>query len=185
MLLVILHNIIAPVFALVGLGFLLDRCLRLDMKTLGHLNLYAFALALVFVVIVDADMTFAVMGSIGSFCIVHLLILYAVGRLLFSLHPACRQKETVLSLCNIFYNAGNYGIPLILLAFGESHLEVIIVTTTFPWMTCCRAGVLRMRSQSMVFTTARRDCRSPTAGSMGSHIGPCSQRVCRTCWLPA
>lgn len=127
MLLPILYNIIVPVFALVGLGFFLDRKLELNMQTLGDLNFYVFAPALVFIVIVDADMSLAVMGSIGGFCLVHLLILYIVGRFFFSIHTALKQRQTVLSLCNLFYNAGNFGVPLILLAFGETHLEVIAV----------------------------------------------------------
>ena len=141
MLLTILYDIIAPVFLLMGLGFLLDRRLRFDMKTLGNLNFYVFAPALVFMVLVEADMTLAVMGSIGGFCLIHLVILYAIGRWVFSLHTALRQRKTVLSLSTLFYNAGNYGIPLILLAFGESHLEVIAVVLAMQNLLSFTVGI--------------------------------------------
>jgi hypothetical protein len=127
MILSILCDIVAPVFVLVGLGFLLDRRLRFDMKTLGDLNFYAFVPALVFLKIVEADIALGTMGTIGGFCVVHLLTMYVLGRGVYAVLPDCRRRQTVLSLGTMFYNAGNYGIPLILLAFGQEQLEVIAV----------------------------------------------------------
>lgn len=125
MLFTILYSIILPVFVLVGLGFGLDRRLRFDMRTLADLNFYIFVPALVFVHLVQTELPMATLLAVGGFCVAHGAIMYVTGRLVFATHPALRQKETVLSLGTVFYNAGNYGIPLIVLAFGHEHLEVI------------------------------------------------------------
>lgn len=127
MLINILYNIITPVFLLLGLGFILDRKLRFDRKTLADLNFFVFVPALVFTSIIKSELSFGDVGAIGGFTVVHLVIMYLLGRLLYSFHYSLREPETVLSLSTIFYNAGNYGLPLVMLAFGKEHVGVIAV----------------------------------------------------------
>ena len=122
----ILFSVIFPVFLIIGVGVALDRCFKLDLPTLSKLNFYVFVPALVFVKLLDADLPGATMLRVGLFTFVHIMLVFGVSWALFSV-KGLREKRPVLSLAAMFYNAGNYGIPFIVLAFGDEHVALIAV----------------------------------------------------------
>lgn len=139
----ILLNIIAPIFVIVGIGVLIDRRLQLDLPTLAKLNFYVFVPALSFVVLLKANITAGAMMGIGLFSLLHALILFALGWLV-CYHPALRSKQTVVTLGTIFYNAGNYGIPLIVLAFGAKLVGAIAIVLVVQNLLTFTLGIWLM-----------------------------------------
>lgn len=124
MLLHILSSIILPLFLLIGLGALLDRRLKLDLPTLSRLNYYVFVPALSFAKLLDADISAGAMGKVALFSVAHTAVLLALAAALFSARPLRKHRAT-LTLGTLFFNAGNYGIPLVVLAFGSSMVSVL------------------------------------------------------------
>jgi glucose/mannose transport system permease protein len=91
---------------------------------LTKLNFYIFVPALSFIKLLEANITPGTMMRVGVFSIVHVVLLLLLSLAVFA-HKSLRSNQTVLSMGAIFYNAGNYGIPLTLLAFGDGQIGII------------------------------------------------------------
>lgn len=121
----VFYQSVLPIFLLIGVGVLLDRAFRLDLSTLSRLNFYVFVPALVFVSLLEAELPGGEMLRVAAFAVVHLLLLYLVCVSLFWKWFA--SSRTVLTLSVLFFNCGNYGFPLVALAFGREYWGVAAV----------------------------------------------------------
>lgn len=134
----ILVTIILPVFAIIGVGFVADRAFKLDMATLSKLNFYVTLPGLILIKTIDARLDPAIFGTVIAFTAVHFLLLLLISRLVFRA-PALRRNAAVLTLGAVFYNAGNFGLPLAQLAFGSLGTGVLAIVMmaqnliTFTW----------------------------------------------------
>jgi len=119
-------SVIVPIFALIGVGTVMDRCFRLDLPTLAKLNFHVFVPALLFVKMLEADIDGSAIALIAAYTAVHITLLYIGAWCLFS-WSKFRRHRTVLSAGAALANVGNYGIPLTVMAFGEQYLGVLAV----------------------------------------------------------
>lgn len=145
----ILYSVILPVFIIIGVGWLLDRKFQLDLPTLSKLNFYVFVPALMFVMLLEEKITAKELLTVGLFSLAHFALLFAVAWGLF-LHRRLRDRQTVMTLGAVLYNCGNFGIPLVLLAFPGNRgamgvLVIIIMVQNFVTFT---AGVWLMERQA-------------------------------------
>lgn len=122
----ILFTVILPIFILILVGVAFDRAFKPNMDTLSKLNFYVFVPAIVFIKIIDAEIALAEMGIVGVFNLAHFFIVFSLAALIFSLKKF-RENRTTLSMASAWYNAGNYGIPLIAFAFGDGYMDIIAV----------------------------------------------------------
>lgn len=159
--LVIFTNIVLPVFILLGIGFALDRALTLDIRTLTRVGFYVLSPAIVFLTLAGSELRVADMFQIAGFTLTHELALAALAFLFFSVRPFA-DKRAVLTLGSVFYNSGNYGFPLMLLAFGEDAVGIIAVVLTVQVIVLYTAGLLFfLGSRDGLRESARRLARVP------------------------
>lgn len=114
---VILLDILAPILVMVGLGALLRRKFGLDLATLSKLNLYLFVPAFVFDKVATSELPWSAMGGVVVITLVQVatlgLLIYFIGRGL----RISRKTLAAIALAVMFYNSGNYGLPLAELAY--------------------------------------------------------------------
>ena len=122
----ILFNITLPIFVLVGVGVIFDKAFDVDLRTLTRLLFYVFSPAIVFSTLVESSLSLSELASIGLYEVLHALVMFVVGFGLFSVKPF-RDRRTILTMGGVFTNSGNYGFPLMLLAFGDYGLSVVAV----------------------------------------------------------
>ncbi|OGS19813.1 MAG: hypothetical protein A3J83_01240 [Elusimicrobia bacterium RIFOXYA2_FULL_40_6] len=146
MFLEIFMNISIPVFFIIAVGYLMEKKFKLNMRTLSDLNFYVFVPALIFVKMLDSDLQPSRAIGILLFYVVHFSILFAISFILFS-PKGIKQKRTTLTLCTVFHNAGNYGIPLMLLAYGAEGVSVIAIIMIALNLLCFTVGVFMMESE--------------------------------------
>jgi hypothetical protein len=115
----IIADIILPIFVIIGIGFAMDRKFRLDLDTLSKLNFWVFVPALLFIKLLDANISAADMFSVGIFTIVQIAILFLLCIAAYS-NSRFITSRAVLSMSTIFNNCGNYGIPLVIFAFPDT-----------------------------------------------------------------
>ncbi len=130
-LLVLFRDVCLPIVILFGIGWMLDRKFHFDLRTLVRLNIYLFVPAFIFVKVTEAQLdartgiriilfTLASIGCMG-------LISSATARWFRDDLPT----RKALQLSTMFYNSGNYGIPLMSLAFpGIGPLVQVFVLMT-------------------------------------------------------
>ncbi len=120
----ILWKVIAPIFAMIGIGYVVQKRVGLDLKTLTRLNFWVFVPAFLFVRIYESQLSGAQLGKIFlHFCVFFPLlgILTWIFAGLFGFGDRLRRALTASVM---FYNSGNYGIPVAQLAFPGMALPL-------------------------------------------------------------
>jgi predicted permease len=141
----IFWQVIFPIFFIILVGALLERALTLDISTLTRINFYAFVPALVFVKMLQADLSLLTMGNIALFVLMHSALMFLIALLLYR-HSVFQPYRKVLLLASMLTNAGNYGIPFVLLAFGDRYMSVAAVVLLVQNLMTFTFGVLLMES---------------------------------------
>lgn len=122
----ILLNIIAPVMAVAAIGYALARIFSLDTRVLSKLSLYFFSPALTFVSIYHSKLGTEFLSILAFSLIIFVLMGIVTWVLTKSLHFD-RLTESAFALCTMFINAGNFGLPLDLFAFGQEGLNRAVI----------------------------------------------------------
>jgi predicted permease len=117
-------QVLLPVLVMVGLGSLLQWRIPMQVQTLVRLNLYLFVPAFLFVRIGDSDLPWSQIISMAA-AVFGPMILLGVP-LYFMLRRARVSGQTIAAVVvgGLFYNAGNFGIPVAELAFGRDGGQV-------------------------------------------------------------
>ncbi len=112
-----------------GCGWLLDRKCRLDIDTLVKLNIHLFVPAFIFHEIVNSRLDAATAGRVFGFTFAIILAMLVIGALVGQFLGLQRDETRALQLGAMFYNSGNYGIPLMSLAYPATGpaLQVFII----------------------------------------------------------
>ncbi len=127
----VFSHVLLPILVMFSFGWLIDRRSRLDLTSLVKLNIYLFVPAFIFVHVVESNLSGAAAARIMGFTasiIASMFVLSAIVGRSMRYEPG---HTRALQLATMFYNSGNYGIPLMSLAFpglGEV-LQVFIVLT--------------------------------------------------------
>ncbi|MBN1564830.1 MAG: AEC family transporter [Anaerolineae bacterium] len=116
----ITYNIILPIFLVVGTAAIADYILDINPHALSRLLVYLFTPALVFHSLATMDIQADEASQLIIGTIIALAIMSALGYgVTRSLHYD-RKLEGAFILSVAMINAGNYGIPLNRLAFGDA-----------------------------------------------------------------
>ena len=117
----ILINIIAPIVLVAAAGFIMARTIRADARPVSRLMLYFFTPSLVFASAYRTKLSGEYV-SIAVFALVITGLMGIVTWLLIKTVRYDRLTASAFALGVLFVNAGNYGLPLILFAYGREGL---------------------------------------------------------------
>ena len=148
-----------PVFAVVALGYALARWRQPDPRTLGYLAMSVTSPALVFSLFSEIDLDAQRWGIIAGGALWIIAGSGLVGWLIVRGDPVRRRAVLLPAL---LWNAGNLGLPLSRLAFGERGLAIavivfvtiVIVQSTFGiWLAKGRGGGVELLRQPLFHAT--------------------------------
>lgn len=124
-------NVCAPIFVVVGLGWLLDRKFRLHLQSLIKLNIYVMVPAFIFTRVMDTELAGSEALRIVGFTVGTVMLMYVCSILAARVLRMDAKGKQALSLATMFYNCGNYGLPLVTLAFGHegAAVQVYVLAT--------------------------------------------------------
>jgi predicted permease len=122
LLLSIFANDIVPIFAIVGVGFLLARHFNASVETVSKVSFNALSPCLVFYQLVMSSITGSEFGRMALFCVLLTAAMGLAARL--AAIPLRLDRQTLSSflLVVMFSNSGNYALPVVLFAFGREAL---------------------------------------------------------------
>ncbi|HYF94079.1 MAG TPA: AEC family transporter [Symbiobacteriaceae bacterium] len=116
-------NTVLPVFLLAGLGWVARRVLKVDVKDPATIAVYLLTPGLMANSILRAEIVSAEIGRIVAFGLLFtgamILLTLTVGRVL-GWRPV-ERNAAVLSTC--FMNCANFGLPVVLFAFGQDGFD--------------------------------------------------------------
>ena len=130
-LLQITYEIIAPIFVLIGLGYLLQKRIGFDLRSLTRLNFWVFVPGFLFVRIYGSKLSSEQMMGIFTHFALLFAAQFAITWFLAPLFGAGDRLRRALTASVLFYNSGNYGVPAAKLAFKDIGAEVQAITIMF------------------------------------------------------
>jgi predicted permease len=120
----ILASIMLPMAAIIALGYALMRAFSLDLRTLARFSMYALIPCLVFVRVYEAEFEWAQLGRVFLYAGAVMASLYALGLGASALLRLPRSRRLAFGNSLMFFNSGNYGLPLVDLAFKGDPVAV-------------------------------------------------------------
>ncbi len=127
----IFFSVCLPILVLAGLGWGLDRLYDLDLKSLVKLNIYLFVPAFILTRLSSSDLGGKLGLSIVGFTV---CIIFSMGALSWLVCKLRKQNPVdcySMQLATMIYNSGNWGIPLMTLAFSQygGVIQVFVLAT--------------------------------------------------------
>ncbi len=117
----IVFNILLPILVLVALGVWMRRQFNVDLTTLGKLNIYLFVPAFIYQKVATSSLPWGDMCGIALLTIFQVILLgtlvWIIGRML----RVSRKTLAAVAIAVMFYNSGNYGLPLAELAYPGTN----------------------------------------------------------------
>lgn len=122
---ILLNNVI-PLSIMIGIGMLLQRVFGLDIKTLSKLNIYLFSPGLVFLMLYESSISWTMLMQVLLFFGLFYLFLIGAVELTVRLRRYGGGMRTAMRHSVLFYNSGNYAIPLNQLVFVNDPLTLSV-----------------------------------------------------------
>lgn len=120
---VLLNNVL-PAFLVMGIGFLVDRMLHIDKRTMSRLAIYVLTPSLVFSAILRSTVDPRDFGLMLLFVFVITFAMVGIGLLVGRLLRWPQGTTDALVLSIAFLNSGNFGMSVVLFTFGDAGLEL-------------------------------------------------------------
>jgi predicted permease len=116
-------QVLLPILAVVGSGYLLQRRLELDLQSVNRLSLYLLSPALIFSSLAQSRIEVAETLRISAFMTLFVISIGAVAWLVALILRLEAIDRAAMMLCVMFMNAGNYGLPAAQFAFGREGFD--------------------------------------------------------------
>jgi predicted permease len=113
---------VVPIFIVAGIGFTLARTLKLDVRAFSRITFNALSPCLVFHLLVTSNIAVADVARMTLLTAVVVLGIGVVARVAAVPFRLERPALAAFLLVVMFSNAGNYGLPVVLFAFGRDAL---------------------------------------------------------------
>ncbi len=113
---------VLPIFLVAGVGFVLARRLRIDVRVVSRMAFNALSPCLVFTLLMDSRIGAREFGQLGVFSVASILGVGVLAWLAARLMRLDREIAAPFVMVVMFSNTGNFGLSAVMLAFGSSAL---------------------------------------------------------------
>lgn len=131
-LLTILKDIILPIFIIMGIGFLLQKKFDMNISTLAKLNIYFLVPGFIFVKLYSTVFSANLFMKVFFFFLLYVAVLYILSVIVAKWIGLDNRKKITFSNSVMFFNSGNYGVPVNDLVFKSDpfamSIQVIVLT---------------------------------------------------------
>lgn len=114
------------------IGFWLQKKFQLNVQTLARLNIYFLVPAFIFVKLYSTKISAQLFGHILLFFILYIILLYVIAHFIGKMLKLETGEKTTFSNSVMFFNSGNYGVPVNDLVFRSDpfamSIQVIMLT---------------------------------------------------------
>ncbi len=121
---------------IIALGVLFEKTKCPDFKSISDLTLYFFSPCLIFSGLIKGhEQLGSFLPRAIAFMLLMTLFFWGVSAAFGRILGLDTRKNSAFSLSTIMMNTGNYGLPLVLFAFGKEGLAygvIVLVLFTFP-----------------------------------------------------
>lgn len=122
LLLSIFANDVLPIFIVAAVGFAVARVLKADVRTLSRITFNALSPCLVFHLLVTSSLSASDFIRMTALAVLVIVGIGLVARLVTLPLRLDRALTSAFLIVVMFSNSGNYGLPVVLFAFGRDAL---------------------------------------------------------------
>ena len=115
-------NNLLPIFLIAGAGMILARATNLNPRSLSQVIFYIFSPCLIFTLITQSKLESGMMGRVVLYAVFSCLLVGAVTWIIGKLLKLEGALFSGVLITSMFMNSGNYGLPVVLFAFGQTAL---------------------------------------------------------------
>ncbi len=160
----IFTSVVLPVFLMAGIGALVHRFRPISPEPLSQVILYIFSPALVFSGLVTTPVPLADLARIAVFSLLLLASLYIIASVALRVTRIPQDAHTTYVIGALFMNAGNYGLPVALFAFGSEGLAIAVVFFVTQAILAWTVGAfIASRSESNLLGSFLTVAKLPTS----------------------
>jgi predicted permease len=117
-------TVLVPILLMVGLGALVQRSQPLQMATLSRLQIYLFVPTFLFYYVYTSRLSAGQIAGIAVATLLAQFLLAVPLWLLLARRGARREGFAVVLLSSVIFNAGNFGVPVAVRAYGAAGAAV-------------------------------------------------------------
>lgn len=130
--LLIFTDIILPIFILLFVGFVIQMKFQLDLSTLAKINIYFIVPGFIFVRLYESNFGLDLFLKVFLFFIILIVLLFCLAFIIAKIMGIHGSKRTTFTNSVMFFNSGNYGVPVNDLVFRSDpfamSIQVIMLT---------------------------------------------------------
>jgi predicted permease len=138
----ILVDDLVPILAVAAVGFVLARKLHADVRTLSRVTFNALAPCLVFTLMITSTVGPAEFGQVAAYTVLFVGAVGALAAVAARPFHLDRPHLAAFLLVVMFSNAGNYGLSVVLFAFGREALARAAIYFVTSALVTYTAGTL-------------------------------------------
>jgi len=116
-------DVLLPVLLLVAVGYFLRQVADTSPRPISQVTLYVLVPALAFTSLLNTEISGGEIWLINLFSVVLTALVYVLVAVAARLSNIGEPKRSGLLLGTIFCNNGNYGLPVLLFAFGQGGFD--------------------------------------------------------------
>ena len=132
--------IILPVFIIFSIGYVGQKLIGFDIKSISTAALYLMSPFLAFRTFFTNELTMDYFYII-FFCLLLTVILLAIVWITGLMMKATRPQLSAMILGGVFMNSGNYGAPVVLFAFGAVGFDYAVIMMVFQSLLMNTIGI--------------------------------------------
>lgn len=117
-----LSSVVLPIVVICLIGAVVGRFRKIETSSLADISLYVLSPSLVLVVLSQVHLSDENVIDILSFTVLQTLLCWGIAKLSTRLFRLSGPVEAAVTLTTIFGNSNNYGLPVLLLAYGAAGL---------------------------------------------------------------
>lgn len=161
-------EVAVPVFGIIAVGYLYARLRASDMAVANRLNVHLFVPALLFFVLSEKlpDASALLLPALGAGAVV-----LGSGLLAWPVARYAGWAPRTLVPPMMFKNAGNLGLPLAALAFGDTGLAIAVVLFVVSMTLHFTVGVLLLRGRASASDLVKNPIVLATLVGLWAHFG--------------
>ncbi len=132
---------VLPAFLIALVGYVAGRKFNLDKQTLSRVCLYILVPALTFTSLVGSKLDLGIAWRLAVAAIAFPFVEIPLFLALFRLLKWDQSTSRAMLLASVFTNAGNYGLPVCLFAFGQEGMDLGVVFMVSQTLMLSSLGV--------------------------------------------
>lgn len=135
-------EVLFPILAIAAIGYGLGRSGHLPGEGLSKLTFWILSPALIFTALYRSEIELRAFLDYGLFIAIFSLFLWGIALVLGRARRLPPETTAALALSLVFTNAGNYGLPLLLFAYGEQGFALGVVYLSISTFLMSTLGVV-------------------------------------------